>query len=415
MADHTASNATQAAVQAAVNAASDGDRVLIPEGTSATWSSGIATTKQIRIEARDYVPTPAGKAGAGTMTRGVTITNSVPNGEAVLQFTTGNTYHVGVGGIRFNEVASSGQSDKGPHIRIVGSGSKVPLIYDCAFQVAHRVGNAVDTDALVFTCRGGIIWNCYASGEGFNNNPANGPGPEQGLMVIKDVPREWTTASTMGAADTNGDINLYLEDSTFFIATNVAPDIDTNGRFVARHCVFDGTTGVMHGFSSVVTGRHVEYYDNDFLNTVDEDHPLAIGGFGRNYNRAFWLRGGTALFTNNFVSDNDSAFGVPSQFDSTHEGGGTYPVPMQIGWGHNGTSHVSDPVYIWNQTGGSAYAWSTDSPSYFQLNRDIFVNSGAKSGYSKYTYPHPLRSVVEGGGESPPSMLPLIIKRFRRK
>jgi hypothetical protein len=200
----------------------------------------------------------------------------------------------------------------------------------------------------------------------------------------------------MGAADTNGDINLYLEDSTFFIATYVAPDIDTNGRFVARHNTFDGTTSVTHGFSSEIPGRHVEYYDNDFLNTVDEDHPLAIGGLGRNYNRAFWMRGGTALFTDNFVDDNNSGFGTPSVFDSTHEGGGTYPVDMQIGWGHNGTSHVSDPVYIWNQTGGSGYAWGTDSGSYFQLNRDIFVNSGAKSGWSKFTYPHPLRSVVEG-------------------
>ena len=51
------------AVQAAVDAASNGDHVLIPNG-SATWTSGITTTKQIIIRAQNYTPTPAGTAGA---------------------------------------------------------------------------------------------------------------------------------------------------------------------------------------------------------------------------------------------------------------------------------------------------------------------------------------------------------------
>lgn len=76
---------------------------------------------------------------------------------------------------------------------------------------------------------------------------------------------------------------------------------------------------------------------------------------------------------------------------------------MQPGWGHNGTTFIVDPIYIWNQTGDFPYAWSFqgspgDWSTVVQLNRDIFVNNGAKPGYTKYTYPHPARAVVEGGG-----------------
>jgi hypothetical protein len=69
---------------------------------------------------------------------------------------------------------------------------------------------------------------------------------------------------------------------------------------------------------------------------------------------------------------------------------------MQPGWGHNGTNHVSDPVYIWNNSGSRGSTWWVISEwtNHFVLNRDIFVDSGAKPGYSKYTYPHPLRQNV---------------------
>jgi hypothetical protein len=80
---------------------------------------------------------------------------------------------------------------------------------------------------------------------------------------------------------------------------------------------------------------------------------------------------------------------------------------------------VSDPIYIWNQTGSDAYTWSIGQSAwipYVQLGRDIFVNMGAKPGYAKFTYPHPLRAVVERGGEpptppSPPSGLQLSYDR----
>jgi hypothetical protein len=117
--------------------------------------------------------------------------------------------------------------------------------------------------------------------------------------------------------------------------------------------------------------------------------------------------------TNNFISDQNIAYGdrgALAMGDNTQPSG-TYLIPRQPGCGHNGSAYVSDPIYVWNQTGGNAYdvgvtdqipAWQ----NYVQRNRDYFVNNGAKPGYTKFTYPHPLRAVVEGGGLSGGSTAP---------
>ena len=80
-------------VQAAVGSAADGDVIQIPDG-SCSWSGGIATTKQIRIEARNYTPTKG-----GSPSRSVIITNN--SSAPLITLTSGNTWHVGVSGISF--------------------------------------------------------------------------------------------------------------------------------------------------------------------------------------------------------------------------------------------------------------------------------------------------------------------------
>jgi len=90
----------------------DGDIVRIPNG-SAAWDGGIITTKQIRIEAQSYTPTDG-----GTMARGVVITNNSTTAP-LFQFTSGNAYHVGIAGIRFNE----GTGDQN-HLRVQGTAAR---------------------------------------------------------------------------------------------------------------------------------------------------------------------------------------------------------------------------------------------------------------------------------------------------
>ena len=67
---------------------------------------------------------------------------------------------------------------------------------------------------------------------------------------------------------------------------------------------------------------------------------------------------------------------------------------------------MSDPIYVWNHTGVNAYdvGLSNQIPAWGSVvkpNRDYFMNTGAKPGYTKFTYPHPLRAVVEGAGRDP--------------
>jgi hypothetical protein len=201
----------------------------------------------------------------------------------------------------------------------------------------------------------------------------------------------------MGNLDTNGDVNFYAEDTTFKFVSQ-CPDVDDHGRYVARHCVMDATFGLTHGFTSTWGGRHIEYYDCDFI--VDES--ITNGGFGRNFVRFIWVRAGTTLIKDSFVDNPNVGYGASDLLsigDNTAPSG-SYLIDRQPGCGHNGSAYVSDPMYIYNNTGDGAYDWGFNEDenwdSVVQEGRDIFVNAGAKSGYSEYTYPHPLRSVIEG-------------------
>lgn len=380
MATIAASSASLTDVQSAVNSASDGDTVTIPNGT-ATWTGGISTTKQIIIRALNITATPAGTEGNGATSRNVTLTNN--SSSALFSFTSGSSYHCGLGGIRFNE----GTGD-GAHVSFSGSGSKVPLLFDCYMENKSRQWPA--SQCITFAGRGGIIWNFVM--QGTQDISLVG----EGSCLIKNTGiRDWTTASTMGSLD-DGTYNVYMEDSTITDVGNF-PDIDDHGRYVCRHCIYDGSWGETHGFTSLYGGRHWEFYDNIFRGTT-ENRNIA--------NRYFWCRAGTGLFTDNEVLDvvTPSEYGSTSQLqigDNTSPSG-SYLIARQPGCGHNGSSYVSDPIYIWNNTGARAYSWAfQESPggwdAVVQSNRDIYVNNGAKPSYSKYTYPHPARPDQQGG------------------
>lgn len=379
-ADVLASSASLADVQAAVTAANDGDTVLIPNG-SATWTSGINTTKQIIIRAQNYTPTPAGTEGSGATARSVTILNS--SSSALFQLRSGNEYHSGIGGIRFNEGGGSGA-----HVELTGSGVKVPLVFDCYFQ--NRSRNWPDQPAIAVRCRGGVMWNCLMEG----TQDINLVGEGSILVKLPNGIRDWETAPTMGTADSNGDWNFYIEDSSF---KNIGscPDLDDHGRLVARHFVYDGTWGATHGFTSFRGGRHWEYYDGVFKVTTP----------ARNMSgRYFWCRAGTGVFTDNEVLPpvDTVSYGNMRQLDiGDNTPPGPYPQERAPGRGHDGTAHVSDPIYIWNQSGSRAYVWDHNTSAgawddTVRLNRDIYVNNGAKPGYQKFTYPHPFRTAIEG-------------------
>lgn len=376
-------------VRTAVDSASDGDVVTIPNGSCA-WSGGISTSKQIRIQAQNYTPT-----ARGTLNRSVTLTNN--SGSPLIALTSGNTYHVGVGGIRFNEGSGSAN-----HVRLSGSGSKVPLVYDSAFEIKNRFGSAADVTGLSILSQGAVIWNSYFNGVG---GGLGGQCCPEGAGILVNSPRAWSTPSTMGALDSAGSVNVYFEDSTL---ANIgqAPDVDDDGRFVMRHSILDGTWGITHGFTSRTGGRHFEYYNNTF----------SVTNANRNIaGRYFWVRAGTGIFADNVVNApaNPGEWGNPVLFqigDNTSPQGQSQA--RRPGWGHNGTSDIIDPIYAWNNTGARANSWGFNGqPGGWQATvvegREVFVNAGAKPGYSKFAYPHPARTAVVGGTAKQP-MAPVI-------
>jgi hypothetical protein len=363
-----AASCSRSDVASVVSSASDGDTILIPNGSCA-WTSGISTSKQIRIRAQNYTPTPG-----GATSRSVTITNN--SSSPLFTLTSGNQHHVGIAGIRFNE--GSGNVN---HIRLEGTGSKVPLLNDLYVEVKNRFGNQPDIAVIAWLSQGGVMWNTWVQGVG---GGFGGQCCPEGASILIHSPRTWETASTMGSLDTNGTVNVYVEDSTWK-DFGQSPDVDDNGRFVMRYSLLDGVSGVTHGFTSAKGGRHVEYYNNTFTSTTNNRN---IAG------RYFWLRAGTMILTDNVVNTQNQGYGTPELLDiGDNTSPRPYPQPRQPGWGHNGANSVIDPIYIWNNSGAGASSWGISNgwESNVRLNREIYVNNGAKPGYSKYTYPHPLR------------------------
>jgi hypothetical protein len=154
--------------------------------------------------------------------------------------------------------------------------------------------------------------------------------------------------------------------------------------------------------------RHAEVYNNNFIFTAS--------GPGYNFplNLNWWayMRGGTGVWTDNAMQNITSGtWGNKPEIvmivQNIRRRAGpypcwtSYPAPHQVGQSHNGTSTVTDPLYIWNNSGtGSQNPGLTDydpdecgrglrTSSFVQSGRD-FVVGAAKPGYSKYTYPHPL-------------------------
>src|SRR5437870_5212470 len=99
----TATSCNVSDVQTAINAAKDGDTVIIPNG-SCSWSSGISTSKQITVQ--------------GASVGGVTITDTDTNAaDSLLSFTTGNSFHTTIANLRF--LPGTG---KGSYVSMNGTG-----------------------------------------------------------------------------------------------------------------------------------------------------------------------------------------------------------------------------------------------------------------------------------------------------
>jgi hypothetical protein len=243
----------------------------------------------------------------------------------------------------------------------------------------------------------------------------------------------------MGADDTNGATNFYIEDCDFH-AYLVAADPDSNSRMVFRHNVFDNSGLSSHGADTGPIGmRHVELYDNEL---IFDNFGECDGSVTLNLTWFFWMRGGTGVITDNILPAISScAWGnkgnILFSVLNTRRNSGpyccwkNYPAPHQVGQGY-GSSAVfhkytptncwgqgenfsyytfSEPVYIWNNRGTAGNQMNLNAESedpcgnnqlltsYIQADRDYKLEP--KPGYVKFTYPHPLRSSISASQPRP--------------
>ncbi len=371
-----AASCSQADVQAALNAATTGDTIRVPAGTG-TWS-GLAINKAVHLQG-------AGTGQTRITVSGNTVTKQVAGIIRVTDFT-------------FTK-SGGGNSSKGFYLGGSWKGTEPILFKNNEFTISG-------TGLFRISVAGGVI---------FSGNSFSGGWDDSFIQFSGAVETEnsWGTADSMGTRDATGKLNIYVEDNTFYGAANQGIDVDFGGRIVYRYNSLTYSSFNTHGFATSQSGvRHFEIYNNSF-NHDGGTSQLA------NQNWAIWIRGGTGVIFNNQIDDLAGPYwGDKAEIKLTIRGaedapppGSTppvpYPVPRQLGQGHNGTKYVTDPLYIWNNSGtavvGAGWNWGNphglNFATYFQWGRDGFKDGTAKPGYTPYTYPHPL---VNGGSNPPP-------------
>ncbi len=471
------SDGSAANVQALHNAVLDGDTITLPAGTF-SWSTGVKITKAIKIQgagsgriigrSRTSVAVGTGSKtfttqsglnisvgqiltiesmplangtidGRGTYMRGtvtsysgaslvmsitatggsgthdfwkietqpVTTINHGADSSVPLSITESTAGSIEISGIRFTQFVDSS------NIRTISvtnaSGGKPVLIHDCWFSQPAGINNAID----FFTNRG-VVWNCS-----FDASPFGMTSGTVGLKWVGGT-TSWTTLSTMGAADTTGASNLYVEDCDYHAYLN-AGGVDDNGRMVLRHMLFDNAGFGTHGADTSSYGqRHFEVYDSEFVFNSTTGDVLNLSWW-------FFIRGGTFIVTDCIMPlissqdySNKPSFNMTVMNLRRNAGpdpcwgagilGNQYPAPRQAGMGrvtgtagHDSITYVGDsePIYIWNITGPTSTISITDyqsnecsnpdtSTNYIHSGRDYYLGT-AKPGYTKFTYPHPLR------------------------
>ena len=340
-------------------------------------------------------------AGSGTYacwTFEMPATSTITMSGGSIAVTEDTTHSVEVSGLRI----LSGN----PAISIADNNGKPVLIHNCRFSS--------NTHGVYSYSNRGVVWLCYFD-QGFNWNNVTNNLVTSSAVAFKHgnaTDASWSSAPTMGSADTNGNANFYVEDCFFTGHTTECCDFDDNSRTVWRDNVVDNSGLTSHGMDTSIAGnRHFEVYDN--LCIFDE-----VGAATANMNYWVYWRGGAGIVTDNTMDAISSGeWGDKDEIKLTVQNlrrnaganacwSSGWPCPRQVGQGHSGSAYQTEGAYIWNNSGSPVIAMEDYSPdecgggpsvtTYIQLNRDYFTS--AKSGYSKYTYPHPLRGGAMLGG-----------------
>jgi len=375
----SAASCSQTAVASAVASASPSDTVQVPAGTC-SWS-GLKIAKPIHLK------------GAGVGITNITIS--------------GSSFTKQPGGII--RVTDFSFSKSG------GGNESVGFVIDGSWRNAQPIVFERNN----FTISGSGLFRLYVAGGVIIAGNSFTGGWDDSFIKPKDSldsEGSWSTADTMGARDTDGRLNHYIENNTFYGGTNQGIDCDDSTRCVYRYNTLTYSSFNTHGMATSPIGvRHFEVYANTFIHS---------GGTSQiaNQNWAIWIRGGTGVIFDNKIADLAGSywgnkaelhFSIRGAEDARPQGSCSnvkYPVPRQLGQNHDGSGYFTDPIYIWGNTGtvGIVDGWNWGNPcgltwgTFFQWGRDAFNTGARRPGYTAYNYPHPLTQAAPP--TSPPTL-----------
>jgi hypothetical protein len=387
-----AASCAQTDVQDAVDAAGDGDFVLVPAG-HCTWTTPVAATPAVEID------------GKGITIQGAGV------GQTVITDATGSSWRQtpfwveGLEGhpFRITGFTFTGQPSAQGVIMVRGTCK--------SFRIDHCRFDGINGRSIMISGHSyGVIDHCefiqpYGQGVWVGDLRGDPSGSTS-----------WGEPMSYGTADA-----VFIEDSTFIWGSggDGAVDCADGGRYVFRHNVLEGIGPGNHGMDSRPRScLQMEIYDNAFN--------LA----SHSVYRAIQSRGGSAVVFNNTIHGDVDTYRVPIGLSSyrsccyagaactpgsapshgTCDGtnpldGNTEPREVYKGWPckdqiGRGSQQSSQPFYEWNNTKNGSdvdvtvtnnWIGCTDpQPSdHVQEGRDYF-NDTPRPGYTPYTYPHPL-------------------------
>ena len=230
----------------------------------------------------------------------------------------------------------------------------MPLIHDCYFQ--NRSRNWPAQQAITINpCRGGVMWNCVMQGtqdvgqvgEGslLVKYPAGVRDMDHGLDD-GDARHQWHV-ELLHRRFARPSTSAHSPIVTIMAATWPATASLMDRGAVCMALLLAGAAGTWEIYDGILP-LHVR--QSEHVRSL-----LLVSGLEPGSLRATWV--------NNAFDPSDYGSLINLTLATT-------PVPARIScpWqptcGHNGTAYVSDPIYIWNQTGPRAYEWGyQDEPS----------------------------------------------------
>jgi hypothetical protein len=401
-----AATCSQEDVQAAVDAAADGDIVTVPAG-ECTWTTLETMTPSVWITGKSVA-----LMGSGMDATIITDeTGDAYNEEPVVSESDG----VRITGLRFKGMKRRSSTE--PAIVIGGA---LWRIDHCAFDSSETTPGEQGR-GIVVGGTGVVDHNIF-----LNSYTA--------VSVMGDGDASWERPLDLGSAEA-----VYIEDNVMDntdIVGDGATDAYGGARYVFRYNAVTNARAGHHGFDTggYRSPHSFEVYDNTFTWTVDNSWYTARyrGGTGVVFDNVIE---GTASETLTFgvvnyrtcccTPDELAAGGCDCPIPPCHDSCGTwgrcdgdnpldgnldamgYPCHDQVGRSTDAdgdTIQDLEPLYGWGNTVNGLTAaitmndpWGCSDPSmadHLQEGRD-FINAAPRPGYTPYTYPHPLTQAAE--------------------